>query len=158
MLSENQFQADEVIEIRRRYEASCEALFLAWTDPEALKAWFGPEGVETHKAEVDLRVSGQYRVEMHLPSGSIVEHSGVYLEIVPSKRLVFTWILQGEDCQGAQTKIIETRVTVNFTELDDGGTELYLLHDGLPTQKARDAHSYGWNGCLDGLHQHYLNE
>ena len=158
VLSASQFPAAEVIEIRRRFEASCEALFLAWTDPEALKAWFGPEGVETRKAEVDLRVGGQYRVEMHLPSGSIVEHSGVYLEIIPPTRLVFSWIFQGEDCHGAQTEIIETRVTINLSALDDGRTELYLLHEGLPTQKARNAHRYGWNGCLDGLHQYYINE
>ncbi len=158
MLSANQVSTDEVVEIRRRFKTNCEAIFLAWTDPEALKIWFGPEGVETQKAEVDLRVGGQYRVEMHLPGGSIVEHSGVYLEIVPAKKLAFTWVLQSEDCQGTQTEIIDTRVTVTFTSLDDGGCELYLLHEGLPTQKARDAHSYGWNGCLDGLHLHYVNE
>ena len=64
MLAEKILQDGESLDIRRRFPVGRAVLFDAWTNPEALKAWFGPEGVETQLAEVDLSVGGKFRVEM----------------------------------------------------------------------------------------------
>jgi len=151
VLAEETLQKGEVVEIQRRFSAGREALFHAWTDPDALKSWFHPDGVETQLAEVDLRVGGKYRIEMLMPSGSVVVHSGVYEEITHPKKLVFTWLLQNQDCDGRSDVQVVTRVTVRFSSVDSETTDLHLVHEGLPTQKSRDSHEFGWNACIDCL-------
>ena len=74
MLAEKIVSDGEVVEIERQFPVGRDALFHAWTDPEALKAWFGPDGVETRLAEVDLRVGGEFRVEMVMSGGEMVVH------------------------------------------------------------------------------------
>lgn len=154
MLAEQALPEGEIVEIRRVFQVGREALFDAWTEPDALKAWFGPDGVETRVADVDLQIGGMYRFELHLPDGAVVEHRGVYQEIVPSEKLVFTWVLKNQACEGSSGEHMETRVTVLFRELAEQATELYLLHEGLPTKKSRDGHTFGWNGCFDGLRKY----
>jgi len=140
------------LSIRRTFNATPERLFRAWTQAEELLKWFGPEGVVTEAAEVDLRVGGAYRVTMRMSSGSVVEHYGVYREILPNQKLVFTWMLDGQHRQGSDEENCETIVTVYFNE-SDGATELVVIHDFLPSQNARDNHEFGWNGCLASLEQ-----
>lgn len=154
MLAEKPIPEGEVVEIERRFPVRREALFHAWTDPEALQAWFGPDGIDTRLAEVDLRVGGKFRVEMHMPNENVVVHHGVYREIVVPEKLVFSWMLDDQACEGSAGEHLETRVTVEFRAAGDEVTDLYLLHEGLPTQKARDGHEFGWNGSFDCLHRH----
>ena len=154
MLAEKAVQESDVVEIQRRFPVGRDALFHAWTDPQALKAWFGPDGVETRLAEVDLRVGGRFRVEMVMSSGSVVVHLGLYQEILSPEKLVFTWLLQDQACEGSAGENVETRVTVRFAIVDEETTDLHLLHEGLPTQKARDGHKFGWNGSFDCLNRY----
>jgi uncharacterized protein YndB with AHSA1/START domain len=53
------------LRLDRHFAASPEAVFRAWTDPQALAAWFGPEGVQTRNVEIDLRPGGRYSLEMY---------------------------------------------------------------------------------------------
>lgn len=157
MLAENSLQEGEVVEIQRRYPVDREALFQAWTNPDALRAWFGPEGVETQLAEIDLQVGGRYRIEMVMSSGGVVEHHGIYEEIVSPEKLVFTWSLpQDGECDDGMGAQVETRVTVRFNVVDEQTTDLYLLHEGLPTRKSRDGHELGWTGCFVCLSGHVV--
>lgn len=136
--------------ITRTFNTGCEDMFKAWTDPVILKQWFAPEGVITESAEVDLRIGGDYNFILKLPDGERVNHYGTYQEITPHKRLVFTWMLDGEGCGGQSAEKSETLVTVEFNALGDQ-TEVSLTHDLFITEKAKEMHSFGWNGCLDGL-------
>jgi len=149
--AEETVKKNELVEIRRRFPVDREALFHAWTNPDALKSWFGPEGVQTQLVDVDFCVGGQYRIEMLMPSGSVVVHHGTYEEIIRPQKLVFTWLLQDQECDGGVDEHVVTRVTVRFSRVDSGTTDLHLLHEGLPTQKARDGHEFGWNGCFECL-------
>ena len=79
----------QVLRLERHFAASPEAVFRAWTDPEALAAWFGPQGGETRKVAVDLRPGGRYSLEMIEPDG-VHPLSGVYQEVAPPERLVMT--------------------------------------------------------------------
>ncbi|GJL82345.1 MAG: activator of HSP90 ATPase [marine bacterium B5-7] len=158
MLAEQPSSEGDVVEFRRQFEVGRETLFQAWTDADALKAWFGPDGVETRGADIDLRVGGKYRLELHLPSGDIVVHHGAYLEIVPPEKLVFSWILEGQSCGSDNDEPVTTKVTVLFHAVGDHQTELHLVHEGLPTQTSRDNHGFGWKGCFNSLGDYVTTE
>ena len=133
------------LNLRRTFQAPREKVFRAWTDPEELKKWWGPEGYATPSAEVDLRVGGKYRLGMRkLPDGEIFYLSGIYREVRPPERLVYTWRWEAQPEHG------ETLVTVEFREVGDS-TEVVLTHERFPTETARDDHNRGWSGCLDRL-------
>ena len=136
---------ETTLNLRRTFKAPREKVFRAWTDPEELKKWWGPEGYATPPAEVDLRVGGKYRLGMRkLPDGELFYHSGIYREVRPPEKLVYTWRWEAQPEHG------ETLVTVEFRELRDS-TEVVLTHERFPTEKARDDHNRGWSGCLDRL-------
>lgn len=136
-----------VLRLARHFQAPRQAVFRAWTDPQALATWFGPEGVKTRNVEVDPRPGGTFRLEMYEADG-VYSLSGVYREVVPPERLVFSWVWGHGELEG-----LETLVTIELQE-KDGGTELTLVHEGLPTPTAREKHEGGWIGCFDCLDRH----
>ncbi len=138
------------INISKDFKATANEVFAAWTDPEMLRSWFGPEGVKTESASVDLRVGGNYSFTMLLPDGQSVIHRGEYRVIDKPNRLVFTWILEGQECEGSKEKYGETLVTLEFQEKENT-TTLILTHDFLPDTTSKEAHEYGWQGSLDCL-------
>ncbi|CAN7490707.1 SRPBCC family protein [Variovorax paradoxus] len=130
--------------LRRHYPVAPEKVWRAWTDPQALKAWFGPEEiVAVPLAEVDLRVGGRFRVAMRAADGETHDVSGTYLELVPNRKLVFSWAWRS-------TPERESRVTVRI-EPDGNGCELVLLHEQFFDEAARDGHSHGWTGAMGKL-------
>ena len=76
------------VRIERVVPASPERVFAAWTDPALLARWMSPVG--RAEAEVEPWVGGRLRVTMIGPDVRI-DHTGVYRELVPGRRLVFTW-------------------------------------------------------------------
>lgn len=136
---------DITLNIRRSFKAPREKVFKAWTDPQALKKWWGPEGFSTPSAEIDLRVGGKYRLGMKSPEGEVFYLSGIYREVKPPEKLVYTW-----NWEGPNMDIGETLVTVEFLDLGSA-TEIILTHERFPTQKACDEHDKGWNSTLDRL-------
>ena len=129
--------------VRRIIKATPQRVFEAWTNPEQIKKWWGPESVSCPDAEVDLRAGGLYRIANQLPDGKVVWISGEFEVVEPPHKLVYTWRL-GPDAQDTE------RVTVRF-EAQDGATEVIIVHERIPNQKTREAHEKGWYGCLDGL-------
>ncbi|MDQ0590414.1 SRPBCC family protein [Variovorax paradoxus] len=130
--------------LRRHYPVAAEKVWRAWTDPQALKAWFGPEEiVSVPLAEVDLRVGGRFRVAMLAADGETHDVSGVYQELVPNRKLVFSWAWRS-------TPERESRVTVRI-EPDGTGCELVLLHEQFFDEAAREGHSHGWTGAMGKL-------
>ncbi len=139
--------------VTKQYTLSPEEVFRAWTQPEALKRWFAPSpDFSTPLVEVDLRVGGSYRIHMKDPSGALHTVGGVYQEIQPPSRLVFTWSWEpGGPCGGnSDDPSPETLVTIEFRAIS-GGTELTLVHERFPTEDLRNKHHEGWTGCLQGL-------
>ena len=82
--------------ITRRFAASPGEVFLAWTDPARIGRWIGPRGISAEAKHMDVRPGGAYEIAMHLPSGEIKTVRGIYREIRPNERLVFTWAWDGE--------------------------------------------------------------
>ena len=77
--------------IKRRFNASPAKVFAAWTDPEKVKRWMGPGETKTVTAENDPRVGGRYRIVMRPPGGEEHDVGGIYREVIPNEKLVFTW-------------------------------------------------------------------
>ena len=128
----------------RRYRTTPARLFEAMTDPALISRWFGPRDVTVLSAESDPRVGGRYRIRMKgAESDEVHDVSGVYKEVVPGERLVFSWawITMPER---------ESLVTVEFRKVEDGA-ELTLTHSGFYDEAARDRHNGGWSQGLERL-------
>jgi len=141
-----------VLEMSRRIRTTREKAFEAWTNPSQLKRWFAvSEGFTTPVAEVDLKVGGRYRLGMKAPGDNpLLVVGGVYREIVPPERLVFTWQWETADPDEP-----ETLVTVEFHERD-GGTDVQLRHELFENVPQRDKHGEGWTGCFDQLERMFV--
>lgn len=138
------------LKLSRRFSAPPDAVFAALTETEALKRWFGPEGIETPVVEVDLRPGGAYRIEFHNPDGVVAVVSGEYREITPPKRLVYTWTWEKSEPDGEDA---ESLVTIELRDTGDG-TEMTLLHEGIADPEQRERHTQGWNSTFNCLDQH----
>jgi len=143
---------DTSLSISRQLPASPEDVFKAWTDPALLAKWFGPHGVTTTAAEVDLRVGGKYRFTMQEPDGTLHHPNGEYRVIDRPKKLVFTWILDGQGCSGSDGSYTETQVTIELEDMN-GSSRLILTHDFLPGEESKAAHHMGWTGSLERLEE-----
>ena len=131
------------LEIKRFIRASRDRVYAAWTDPAQLKKWFGPEKVETRSLIADVRVGGQFRWDLTNPEGKDMTISGVYRQVLPGKKIVFTWRLEEDEDWKNHSSI----VTVEFFGREDG-TEIHLTHEKLPNEASRDDHTQGWNSVL----------
>jgi uncharacterized protein YndB with AHSA1/START domain len=129
--------------VRSTIRATPERLFDAWTRPDELVRWWGPEFVICIAAEVDLRVGGGYRIANQFPDGKLLWISGEFEIVERPRRLVYTWRL--ESGSGPSE-----RVTVSFEGRGEC-TEVSVTHERIPSAALRDQHQAGWLGCLDGL-------
>ena len=144
--------APGALRIRRTVPAPPHKVFRAWTDPEALALWFAPsDQYRTTVPELDLTVGGRYRIEMRLGEKVFVV-VGIYREIRPPEKVVFTWRWESEPDHGDAG---ETLVTVEL-QGRGSGTDVTLTHERFGNEKAREEHAQGWAGCLDGL-QRFLS-
>lgn len=130
--------------LTRRFAAAPEKVYAAWADPEKLVQWFGPGSVEAGsvKADIDLRVGGHYRISFNA-NGQYNQVGGVYREVVPNERLVFSWAWHS-------TPERESLVTVSLRP-DGAGTLLTFLHEQFVDAAARDNHERGWTELLGKL-------
>jgi uncharacterized protein YndB with AHSA1/START domain len=138
------------LEIKRFINAPRDRVYAAWTDPAQLKEWWGPENVRTRNFVADTRVGGKYRWDLTNQDGEDMTVFGEYRELVPGKKIVFSWKWDDDD-------VWENRDSVVTVELSDrdGGTELLLKHQQLPSEESRDRHNDGWNNVLDRLEKFF---
>jgi uncharacterized protein YndB with AHSA1/START domain len=131
--------------LKRHLNAAPERVFAAWTDPQSLIRWFGPASVkpDTVRAEIDARVGGRYRISFESDRDEHHEIGGVFRELLPPARLVFSWAWHS-------TPERESLVTVTLRP-EGAGTLLTLHHEQFYDADARDAHAHGWVGTLDRL-------
>lgn len=78
------------LSLTRLIPARPEVLFRCWTEPALIRQWFVPKPWTIARAEIDPRPGGQSLIVMRSPDGDEIPNPGVYLEVVPNRRLVFT--------------------------------------------------------------------
>ena len=131
--------------LERHYPAAPEKVWRAWTDPEAVKRWWGPmPGEPVSAAELDVRVGGRFRIVFGGAKGTDHECAGVYREVEPNRKLVFTWHWPNSTPERVSV------VTIEFTR-SGTGTDLKFVHEQFFDEAARDGHKRGWSGALDKL-------
>jgi uncharacterized protein YndB with AHSA1/START domain len=138
---------DLVLRLSRSFAAPRERVFRAFTSPAQLAKWWGPKGFTVPACTLDVRVGGAWHTVMRSPEGKDHIVSGVYQEITPPERLVFTWGWETEGQRGH-----ETVVTIELSEIA-GGTRLDLVHERFETEDSCNAHRDGWSSCLDCLEE-----
>jgi uncharacterized protein YndB with AHSA1/START domain len=139
--------------ITRTLDAPREMVFAAWTENEHLERWQGaPEGFTVTVEESDIREGGHFKICMRSPDGVDHRLQGVYREITPPERLVFThaWI----DAAGKPGR--ETLVTITFVARGNR-TELTLRQTGFESANSRDGHRVGWDSTLNRLARYLMS-
>jgi len=109
--------SDREIVLTRVFDAPRELVFEAWTKPEHLTRWWGPRRSTLPVCEVDLRPGGAYRFVNRAADGTEHPFKGVYREVVPPERLVFTQIY---DVEGWSDR--ECVVTLTLAEREGATT------------------------------------
>jgi uncharacterized protein YndB with AHSA1/START domain len=134
------------LRITRRFKASRERVFAAFTTLEAMAEWFGPPGRSCLGDSVDFRVGGSYRLRVRTPDGEEMIVCGIYREITPPSKLAFTWRWEDDEDWAK----VESEITIEF-HAHGSETEISLTQIGFPAVENRDRHSHGWNACFDKL-------
>jgi len=139
-------QRGRAFRLKRSFQAAREAVFDAWTNEEVLRRWWCPEGWEMTDIKMDLRVNGSFRIGMCRVTGGVpVYVSGIFQEVRPPERLVYTW-----QWENAFERMPETRIIVEFRELGPA-TELLLTHENLPEIPICLQHRSGWLAAFDRI-------
>lgn len=150
--------------VTRIFDAPVELVWKAWTDPEHVMKWWGPDYFTSPSAKIDLRIGGTSLVCMRAPQdfgGMDMYSTWVYKEIVPLKRLEFIQNLSDENGNLLDPAILglppefpkDTRTVVNFKDLGNGKTEMTVTQYNMPsadTEMGKNA-ELGLNQSIDKM-------
>jgi len=143
--------SERELTITRLIDAPPEKVFRAWTDPALMKEWFCPRPWTTPHIETDVRTGGSSYVVMQGPNGEKIDNRGVYLEVIPGKKLVFT---------DAYVKAWEPSnkpfMTGILTFENEGGKTRYtahVYHWNIEDRKAHEQMGFkeGWGKATDQM-------
>ena len=154
--------------IERVFDAPRELVWKAWTIPEIVKKWWGPEGFTAPSIKIDLKVGGKYIYCMHGPKGSEWDRdlysTGIYKEIIPMGKIVATDYFSDENGNKIDPKEYgmpadaptEMNVIVKFEDAGDGRTRLVIEYprpesDAQFEAMKKSGMEQGWNTSLDKL-------
>lgn len=138
------------VALERRIAAPRDRVFRAWTEAERLRRWWGPAGFSNPVCELEARDGGLIRIVMKAPDGTEYPMRGVFREVAPPRRLVFTLLVE----DGRGDPLLEEVARVDFAETD-GATGLSLhasaagLSPAAPPMLA--GMEQGWSQSLDRL-------
>jgi uncharacterized protein YndB with AHSA1/START domain len=136
--------------LRRLIRAPRERVFRAWSTPEALTAWWGPDGFTAPRCEIDFRAGGALRIDMADPEGTLYPMRGEFREVVPPERIVFA--ARPIDRHGKP--LFEVLHTVTLTESPEGTTvevHAQVLSEGTDAAPYLQGMEAGWTQQLRRL-------
>jgi uncharacterized protein YndB with AHSA1/START domain len=157
---------EQELVIERIFDAPRELVWKAWTEPERVMRWWGTADFTSPVCKIDLRVGGKYVFCMRSPAGwpegsadgMDIWSTGVYREIVPVERLVFTDcfadadgnVVPGSTYGMGDDFPLELLIELTFDDLG-GKTRMTLRHFGWPAGEMKDMMPAGWNESFDTL-------
>ena len=151
------FQNDIVI--NRVFNLPISVVWLAWTDAEYFKKWWGPRGFTCPSSKMEAKVGGKYLSCMRGPDGKEYWSTGVVKELITERKLVVTDSFSDDKgnikpaseygMPGDWPK--ELLITV-YLEEADGATKMKLKHQGIPGEMREDCIK-GWNESFDKLEE-----
>jgi uncharacterized protein YndB with AHSA1/START domain/ketosteroid isomerase-like protein len=149
--------ASRTIKVSRSFTAPRALVFSMFTDPTHLAAWWGPHGFTNPVCKVDAKPGGAIVIDMQAPDGTVHPMGGIFHEIVPHERIVFTSFVDMPDGK----RILEGHNTVTFAERDGRTTvTVEAKADGYVDFAARmlAGMEAGWSQSLDKLAAHAAHE
>ena len=151
--------AERELVITRVFDAPRDLVFKAWTEPDRVMRWWGPNGFTTPFCTIDLRPCGVFHHCMRSPEGHDFWSKGIYREIVAPERIVCTDFFADEEGNPVPPTHYgmsldwpaEALITVTFAE-HEGKTKLALQHAvGSAPASERDMCQQGWAESFDRL-------
>jgi uncharacterized protein YndB with AHSA1/START domain len=144
--------SERILHFTRVFDAPRELVFKAWTDPKHLRHWWGPKNFPADELSMEVRPGGRWRHRLRsTENGDELWHGGVFREVVPPERLVFTFAWDEDGMRGH-----ETIVTVTFAE-QNGKTLMTFHHELFRSVEERDGHMGGWTSTFDRLAEHLVD-
>lgn len=143
---------DHELTLTRDFDVPAEKLFRAWTDPALVPQWFAPKPWTIASCEIDLRPGGVFNSVMRSPEGEEFPNEGVFLEIVPNRKIVTTDGL-GPGFKPAGKPFMVAEMT--FEDLGGGRTRYTATarHWSAEDKKAHEEMGFhqGWGQVADQL-------
>ncbi len=144
--------------IERIFDAPRERVWKAWTDPEQMMRWWGPENFTAPVCKIDFRVGGKILSCMRSPEGQDFWSTGTYQEIVPLQKIVSTDSFADEKGNVVSAEYYgmdsdfpkELLITVTFEDMGVK-TKQILKHKGFPPGRHLDDARDGWSTSFDKL-------
>lgn len=144
--------SDRELVLCRIIDAPREKVFKAWTDPELMKQWFAPQPFTTPIIETDVRPGGSSYIVMKDVDGNEYPNRGIYLEVVPNEKLVFTDAYT--HAWQPSAKPFFTGV-LTFEDAGNGKTKYTAraLHWSVEDREAHEKMGFheGWGICTEQL-------
>lgn len=132
--------SDSAVKLEIELKATPDRAYAAWTTPDQLVKWYGPrDSTRLEIDQFDCFVGGHYDVTMVFSDGDRAQMQGVYQELVPPNKIIFTWQWTENSVRSG-----ETLVTVDLLPIETG-TRLTLTHERFVTTTDRDNHQQGWS-------------
>ncbi len=151
------------VHVVREFDAPIERVWAAWTQPDDLRAWWGPAGFTCPRAEADIRVGGRIFVTMRAPDewGGVEQHSTWNITEVDAPRRL-RYVFRFADAEGNTITPAEAGIPADgvpesgehevvLTVIADGRTRLEMTEHGYTTAEARDMSQAGLEQCLDKM-------
>jgi uncharacterized protein YndB with AHSA1/START domain len=124
--------SDREIIITRVFDAPRELVWEAWTNPQHVSKWWGPEGFTTTIEEMNVKPGGTWKHVMRGPDGTEYPNKSIFIEVVKPERIVYNH--GGEKKGGAAVQFV---ATWTFERVEESKTRL-TLHFVFPSAEARD--------------------
>lgn len=164
MTKNNQAPKNRDLVVTRVFAAPIELVWKAWTEPEYVMRWWGPDYFTSPSAEIDFREGGTSLVCMRAPKefgGQDMYSTWVYQQIVPMERIEFIQNLADKDGNQIDPATLglppefprDMRTVVTFKDLGNGKTEMTVTEYNMPaadTEMGRNA-EIGLNQSLDKM-------
>ncbi|MEO0997762.1 MAG: SRPBCC domain-containing protein [Pseudomonadota bacterium] len=147
----------EPVVVEGIFRAPPDRVFRAWTDENEVASWFGPGDGRLASAQIDLRVGGAWRFDYGLHEGRRDVLRGEYLDILPGKRLVFSWVHERTTADGEVEVTPGSQVSITF-DAAGGGTSVRLVHERISRETGRLGVGEGWSGTFVNLTKRFVAE
>ena len=146
--------SDRELVLARIIDAPRESVYRCWTEPKLLTQWFAPKPWTTPRAEMDVRAGGTSLVVMAGPDGNEFPNPGVFLDVIPGRKIVFT-----DAYTSAWEPSEKPFMTVVLTFEDEGnGKTRYTARVRHWSAADREQHEKmgfheGWGQCTEQLEE-----
>ena len=158
-MTKHEANVAEDLVITKLFDAPRETVWKAWTDPNYVMQWFGPNGFTSPACKSDFRVGGKFLFCMRAPDGKEYWNGGEYFEIVPHEKIVYSMYFadpEGNKVDPATYGIshdakVDQCDVVSFEDFGNSQTKL-TFHGNESMEDAKSSGQYeGWIQLLDKM-------